>query len=269
MFKLINKNGVSFFRSTVLKSNHAFSTRIGGFSELEHTKGLNLAFGRGDTEETVLKNAEAFANAVGIDKSKIISVPQIHSSKVFLVTSKEAGAGVHKKAEFECDGYVTMENGLPLGVKTADCVPILLEARNDDGEVIAVSAVHAGWRGTASLIAKNAVDMLCELGANKEYIYVAIGPCIDECCYEVGIDFVNEINQKLGQNYENKHIKRKENGSFYANLKGMNVDILLSAGVPNDNIDVSEHCTCCNLDLFYSHRGQKGTRGALMSVISK
>ena len=269
MFEIINCGGVSYFRSTALKSRHGFSTRLGGFSTLEYTKGLNLAFGRGDDEETVLKNVEVFASSVGIEAKKIISVPQIHSADVRVVTSADGGAGVYKKADFECDGYVTVENGLPLGVKTADCVPILLEARDEDGNVIAVSAVHAGWRGTAARIAENAVNHLCSLGGKKENIYVAIGACIDECCYEVGIDFVNEINKKLGQSYENKYIKVKENGSFYANLKGMNVEILLSAGVPRENIDVSTHCTCCEPELFYSHRGQKGKRGALMSIIAK
>ena len=269
MFELINKNGVSYFRSTVLKSSHAFSTRIGGFSELEHTRGLNLAYGRGDSEETVRKNVLAFADALGIDGTKIISVPQIHSADVLFVTDKDAGAGVFEKAKFECDGYVTTEAELPIGVKTADCVPILLEARDETGKVIAVSAVHAGWRGTAAKISVNALDKLFSLGAKKENIYVAIGVCIDECCYEVGSDFANEINQQLGQNYENKHIRKRENGSLYADLKGMNIDILLEWGVPFENIDVSEYCTCCNPELFYSHRGQKGKRGAMMSVICK
>ncbi len=269
MLELINKNGVSYLRSTVLKSKHAFSTRIGGVSTLEHTKGLNLAFGRGDDEKTVLANVEAFAKAVGVDGNSIISVPQIHSSVVMLVTLADAGAGVSKRADFECDGYVTNEVGLPLGVKTADCVPILLEARDELGNVVAVSSVHAGWRGTAARIAEVAVDKLCSLGAERENIYVAIGPCIDVCCYEVGKDFANSIKEKLGQNYENKYIHTDENGRLYADLKGMNIEILTSAGVPEKNIDVSGYCTCCNPTLFYSHRGQRGIRGAMMSVICK
>lgn len=269
MFILINDSGVSYFRSTVLKSRHCFSTRIGGFSTLEHTKGLNIAFGRGDDEVTVLKNVDALADALGVDSKKIISVPQIHSADVRLVVESDAGAGVYQKAQFECDGYVTECNGLPVGVKTADCVPILFEARDDNGKVIAVSSVHAGWRGTAARIVQNAVEKLCSLGAKTENIYVAIGACIDECCYEVGIDFSNEINKKLGQNYENKFIVKKENNSLYANLKGMNVAILLECGVQISNIDVSEHCTCCESQLFYSHRRQKGKRGAMMSIICK
>ncbi len=269
MFRLVNKNGVFLMKSTVLKSRHGFSTRIGGFSELDYTRGLNLAFGRGDDEETVIKNMELFAGALGVDPRKIISVPQIHSNFVRTVTNEHSGEGVFKKHTLECDGYVTEEDDLPIAIKTADCVPILLEARNDGGEVIAVSAIHAGWRGTADKIAEASVTRLMSMGADARNIYVAIGPSVDECCYEVGSDFSNTIREKLGQNYENKFIKRKENGSLFADIRGMNIEILLSLGVPVNNIDVCESCTCCDTNLFYSHRGQKGKRGAMMNLICK
>lgn len=269
MFELINKNGVFLLKSTVLKSKHAFSTREGGVSELSHTKGMNLAFGRGDDNATVLENLKALATTVGFDDKTIISVPQIHSNIVKMVTLDDAGAGYYKKYDFSCDGYVTKEKDLPIGVKTADCVPILMEARNDDGEVIAVAAVHAGWRGTADKIAQEGIKKLCEVGAKNENIYVAIGPCIDECCYEVGNDFAEQIEIKLGQNYKNKFVVQKENGKLFANLKGMNFEILTSCGVLKKNIDIASYCTCCNSKLFYSHRRQKGIRGAHLSVIVK
>ena len=90
MFELINKNGVSYFRSTVLKSKHGFSTRVGGFSALEHTRGLNIAFGRGDDEETVLKNIMALEKAIELPSGRIISVPQIHGAEVRAVTMRDA-----------------------------------------------------------------------------------------------------------------------------------------------------------------------------------
>ena len=269
MFELINKNGVFLLKSTVLKSNHAFSTRIGGVSELDHTKGLNLAFGRGDDEKIVLQNLELFSLALGIDPTDVISVPQIHSNIVKDVTREDAGRGYYYPNGFSCDGYITVEKDLPIGVKTADCVPILLEGRNESDEVVAVSAVHAGWRGTADRIAENSVGAILKLGVSLENIYVAIGPCIDECCYEVGNDFAEQIEIKIGQSYKNKYIIKKENGSLYANLKGMNFEILTSIGVPSVNIDVCSYCTCCNEDLFYSHRRQKGIRGAHLNIIVK
>lgn len=269
MFEIIETGGVVYLRSTLLKSKHAFSTRIGGVSEPEHTKSLNLAFGRGDERAIVLENTRIFADVLSMDYRKIISVPQIHSADVRVVSSKFAGEGVCTDATFSCDGYITEEDNLPIGVKTADCVPILIEARNDSGEVISVSAVHAGWRGTASRIVENAIARLCDMGAKRENIFVAIGPCIDVCCYEVGSDFVNEISKTLGQNYENKYIIQKENGAYYANLKGMNLEILSECNIPKSNVDVSEKCTCCDEKLFYSHRRQKGVRGSMLNLISK
>ena len=269
MFEIIEKDGIVYLYSTLLKSKHGFSTRIGGVSELEHTKSLNLAFGRGDEREIVLENTKRFADVLSMDYKRIISVPQIHSSDVKIVSKKLAGEGVCTDATFSCDGYITEENDLPIGVKTADCVPILIEARNDGGEVIAVSAVHAGWRGTASRIVENAIVKLCDMGAKKENIFVVIGPCIDVCCYEVGNDFVDEIIKTLGQNYENKYIIQKGNGSYYANLKGMNLEILSECGILKSNIEVSKKCTCCDNKLFYSHRRQKGIRGSMLNLISK
>lgn len=269
MFELINENGVFLLKSTVLKSNHAFSTKIGGISELEHTKGLNLAFGRGDDDATVLENLKILASSLGFDDKKVISVPQIHSNIVKIVDFQDAGAGYYKKNDFSCDGYVTLAKDLPIGIKTADCVPILLEARDDDDNVIGVSAIHAGWRGTADKIVEEGVKKLFSLGAKIENIYAAIGPCIDVCCYEVGNDFVEQIEIKLGQNYKNKFIVAKENGKLFANLKGMNLEILMACGVPKNNIDIAPYCTCCNTELFYSHRRQRGIRGAHLSVIVK
>ena len=269
MFTLVNNRGVSFYKSSLLRSKHAFSTRLGGISELEHTKELNLAFNLGDSHLTVLFNLQRFANAVGVEANYIVSVPQVHSNEIRLIEKRQAGAGYNKHVLFTCDGYVTQEKDIPLGVKTADCVPILLEARDDNGKVMAVSAVHAGWRGTALRISEEAVEKLCSLGAKKENIYAAIGPAIDVCCYEGGEDFANEIKTKLGQNYEVNFIKRIENGKLFANIKGMNFDILTSCGVPRENIDMCSLCTCCNPDLFYSHRRQKGVRGSMLSIICK
>lgn len=269
MFELINENGVFLLKSTVLKSKHCFSTRIGGVSQLEHTVGMNLAFGRGEDDSIVLENLKILANTLGFDEKMMISVPQIHSSIVKTVDYTDAGFGYHVKHEYSCDGYVTTQTGLPIGVKTADCVPILLEVRNDEGEVIAVSALHAGWRGTADRIAETGVKKLIATGGKIENIYVAIGPGIDECCYEVGTDFAEQIELKLGQNYKNKFVVEKENGRLFANLKGMNYEILTFLGVPKENIDIAPYCTCCAPELFYSHRRQKGIRGAHLSLIVK
>ena len=169
----IIKNGVGYYYSTLLKSKHAFSTKIGGVSTLPETAALNLAFGRGDDEATVLQNLRLFADAVGVEAACVISLPQVHGTDVLRVTEADAGRGYAKPADGVGDGYMTTEIGLPLGVKSADCVPILLEARDASDCVQAISAVHAGWRGTASGIVLHAVKALRDACPNAE-IYAAI-----------------------------------------------------------------------------------------------
>ena len=158
MFTYVKSNGVGYYYSTLLKSMHAFATRKGGVSESPYTSGLNLAFGRGDEDAVVLQNLRLLASAVGVDANRVISLPQVHGTEVLTVTSADAGRGYTKPANGTGDGYMTLDKGVPLGVKSADCVPVLLEARDADGRVLAVAAVHAGWRGTAGGIVVNAEE---------------------------------------------------------------------------------------------------------------
>ncbi len=260
--KIIQVDNVKFIKSDKLKSPHAFSTRVGGVSKLEYTSSLNLAFGRGDDEKTVLENLKIFADAVGFCAESVISVPQIHSSDVRIVDETHRGFGYLKSSDFSCDGYATVARGLTLGVKTADCVPILLEARNESDEVLAVAAVHAGWRGTAALIAENGVKKLISLGARVENIYAAIGPCIGSCCFEVGKECRNEL-AKIDESL----IVSAANEKYFPDLAALNKKVLVDSGVPEENIDISSLCTYCEAELFYSHRRQNGIRGSMLSVI--
>lgn len=259
-----------FIKSKILRSPHAFATRRGGVSEKEHTKSLNLAFGRGDDDETVLKNLEIFANAVGFDSKSIVSVPQIHSDTIFKVGRADRGKGYFIREGVEGgDGYITDEKDVVLGVKAADCVPILFEAEKE-GKIVAVGAVHAGWRGTVAGIAPKCVGMLCEeYDVTPKQIRVAIGPCIHSCCYEVGDDLRLEFDKAFGKNTTNMFFlpKSNSNGKFYCDLAGINEHLLVLAGILPQNIDKSGFCTCCSPELFFSHRYSKGLRGTMLNVI--
>ena len=257
-----------FVKSQILRSKHAFATRDGGVSTLEHTKSLNLAFGRGDESEIVLENLKIFAGEVGFEPEQIISLPQIHSDVIYKVGRENCGEGYFKIEDIrEGDGYITGERGVVLGIKTADCVPILFEAEKD-GEVVAVGAVHAGWRGTAAKIAPKCIQMLCnEYGAAPQNIKVAIGPCIHKCCYEVGNDFLQSVTDALGAETAEKFVTRNDERCF-CDLVGLNRHLLLDCGVLPENIDVISECTCCNPDKYFSHRYSKGHRGTMLNVIS-
>ena len=272
MFIYEKSNGVGYYCSTLLKSGHAFSAREGGVSQSPYTKSLNLAHGRGDDDATVLQNLRLFADAVGIDADRVISLPQVHGTQVLAVTEKDAGRGYAKPADGSSDGYMTVETGLPLGVKSADCVPVLLEARDAQGNVLAVSAVHAGWRGTAGKIAVNAVNALRGACGDAE-IYAAIGPCIGACCFEVGQDCVDEFVRLCGRKIVDACFIKAPKGKYYGDLVRVNRMLMVSAGVPEVQIDAANVCTCCNPDRFFSHHyaagHHGGQRGTMLSVIWK
>ena len=270
MERVVSPNGVVYYRSQLLPCPHGFSTRLGGVSRLEHTESLNLGIDRGDEKGIVIENLGLFADAVGFLPENIISVPQIHSSKVRYVTENNAGEGFFCEPLESCDGYVSDRRGIALGVRTADCVPILLYAPPHGGFSGAVSAVHAGWRGTASKIIINAVDLLLEKGAELQRIKVAIGPSIEKCCYEVREDFYNSFKELMGEEMTEKFVKSDTNSAcvWRADLKGANRELLIQKGIPEANIDVSDLCTCCLPNEFYSHRYTGGKRGTMLSVIS-
>ncbi len=258
-----------FIKSNILRSPHAFATRNGGVSVKEHTKSLNLAFGRGDADEIVLENLEIFAKGVGFEAGSVVSHPQIHSDKIITVGAQNRGEGYFVREGIEsCDGYITRERGVTLGIKTADCVPILFEAEKG-GEIIAVGATHAGWRGTVADIAGKCVERLCgELGADASGIRVAIGPCIHSCCYEVSSDVYGAVSENLGGEIAERFvIPSGKEGKYMCDLAGINRELILSRGVPAENIEIIDECTCCNPEKYFSHRYSNGQRGTMLNVI--
>lgn len=258
-----------FIRSRILRSPHAFATRRDGVSQLEHTKSLNLAFGRGDCGEIVLENLKIFADAVGFAPESVVSRPQIHSNIIYKVGKENRGEGYFKTGGISGgDGYITDESEVVLGIKTADCVPILFEAEKC-GEIIAVGAVHAGWRGTVARIAPECVELLCrEYGILPEAVRAAIGPCIHSCCYEVGEDLYAAVAEDLGRDIADRFVSRRGE-SLFCDLPMINRELLIGCGVKSENIDVIDLCTCCHPELFYSHRYSQGVRGTMLNVIFK
>ncbi|MBE6631351.1 MAG: peptidoglycan editing factor PgeF [Ruminococcaceae bacterium] len=256
-FVFETKGGLGYFRAENIKAKHGFSTRMGGVSVLPHLFSLNLAFGRGDDEDTVRKNIEIFCSAIEVPQDSVISAKQIHSAKVLRVGPEDKGL-----ESTECDGFVTDKKGVTLCVKVADCVPVLL----CDGERRIVSAVHAGWRGSAAGICVNAVREMLKIGADIKNINAAIGPSIHSCCFEVGEDYREALKDMLGSKSERYIIQK--NGSLFSDIVRMNRDMLLEAGLKEENICESGRCSCCEPELFFSHRASKGKRGTMAAMIS-
>ena len=277
-FELVNHNGVIFQRAGNLSAKHGFSTRRGGLSVLPHTAELNLAFGRGDDEQTVIANLNIFCQALRIEPETVVSARQIHSAEVAQVGPDDRGLG-----RFALDGFVANQPGIALCIKTADCVPILL----CDEEHGVIGACHAGWRGTAAGIACKTVEEMCRIGAQPKAIQAAIGPCIHNCCYEVSLDFYDEVERLCGRTFANRYITpyparaekaprelilnppdRTESPKYRADLVGMNLHMLRSVGMAEAHINICAACTCCQSTLYFSHRATGGKRGTMAAIIS-
>ncbi|MBI4697960.1 MAG: peptidoglycan editing factor PgeF [Nitrospirae bacterium] len=152
------------------------------------------------------------------------------------------------------DAVVTDRKGILIGVQVADCVPVLLYDRQRS----VIGAVHAGWRGTAKLILKNAIITMQErFNSSAEDILIAMGPSIRQCCYEAGADVKEAVAEATGEN----SCCQVKNGKYFIDLLSANRYQAVSMGIPADNIWQSDDCTFCNPELFYSYRYAKGTTG--------
>src|SRR5215471_10548544 len=198
-------------------------------------------------------NRARFLAAIGAPGWPILKLRQVHSGIVRdMDDTKAAGDPV------DGDASVTAVRGALLGVQTADCVPILIA----DSSGSCVSAIHAGWRGTAAGIAALAVARLTEkFQVDASDLTAAIGPHIGVCCYEVGQEVVDAIRQPAALEM------RPEWPRPHLNLAAANRYQLLSAGLDADRIEATSLCTRCRGDLFYSYRRDGERAGRMLSVI--
>ncbi len=258
-FVLCEREGVPYYVAPNLAVPHGFSTRFGGVSVEPHLESLNLAYGRGDDASVVEENQRRFFRAVfgEEDLANAARREQIHSADIVYADK----GGIYLPG----DGFYTDQSGVILTVKIADCVPILLSAPNKR----LIAALHAGWRGTVSGIAKKGVEALCDMGADPAEIQVAVGTSIRPCCYEVRKDFYDAVKDSCGEEFAERFVTPRDGtlGTYSADVVGMNLAILKEAGVREENISVSPLCTACHPDLFFSHRASKGKRGTMMAAI--
>lgn len=257
-----NKKGsLVYMTAPNIAVTHAFTTRLGGVSEGIFSS-LNLAENRGDDNENVRKNFEILCSALNISADDLVFSHQVHKADVRHVSARDRHT-LFTPVPYEADGLITMEKDVPLVIFTADCVPILLS----DPVRGAIGAVHAGWRGTAlDIVGETARKMITELGCKASNIQAAIGPCISQCCFETGSDVPQAMSEVLGM-ASGAYIAPRPGGKFMVDLKGCNKRLLLLAGLPERNISISDECTSCSSDKYWSHRKTNGQRGSQASVI--
>ncbi len=258
-------NGVVYLTAPTIRARHGFTTRLGGVSSGD-LESLNLGSNRGDDPANVFENYDRLGEATGINVRHMAFTKQVHGTEVRTVTE----ADVHRfgtKVPYEADGVVTNIPGLALICFTADCVPVLL---CDDANGVA-AAVHCGWRSSVADILSVAVGKMCALGARPETVCAAIGPAISKCCFEVGSEVIEAAKAYLGGDtaglITSKAPAPDGTEKFLLDLKGANARRLLQLGLREENIAVSDECTMCSHEKFWSHRftgGKRGSQGALI-----
>lgn len=252
---------LEYVASPLLDTPHGFSTRLGGVSE-GHLASLNLGCHRGDDPQRVRENYRRFCAAVGVEPDSVVMTRQVHGTQVRPVTGADRKSDVMDESFVEADGLVTDVPGVTLVIFTADCIPILLF----DPVRRVAAAVHAGWRGTAGAIAAQGVQAMEGYGCKPGDIRAAIGPGIGPCCFETDADVPQAMAQRLGDLAAPYMSKTGE--KWRVDLKGINRAVLLDAGVAGEHIDLSEDCTCCLPERYWSHRYTKGLRGSQGAAIA-
>ncbi|HVF44422.1 MAG TPA: peptidoglycan editing factor PgeF [Pyrinomonadaceae bacterium] len=240
---------------------NAFSTRGGGVSPYPEAS-LNLAGFDEDSAENIRENRRRFVSLVGGEWA-LAACWQVHGRDVRVVrAASEAGNESER-----CDALATELPGVLLGVKTADCVPVVL----GDPRTGACAAVHAGWRGTlAGIVSRALATLQKEFGTRPEDVRAAIGPAALACCYEVGPEVVEAF--RAGVSNADALFTPTREGRALVDLHRANLEQLTEAGVQSGRVHLLPLCTICRPGDFFSYRrdGQlHGRTGRLLSVIGR
>ncbi|MCL2566228.1 MAG: peptidoglycan editing factor PgeF [Defluviitaleaceae bacterium] len=256
-------NGVIFLEFELFKDSnwfkHCFSTRIGGVSK-GHSASLNFR-AKDESRENLTENYKRICAAASLSFDGLTFSYQEHGANIRTITASDRGKGLHKKRDYSnIDGLITNEPNICLTTFYADCTPVFLA----DPVTQAVGLIHAGWRSTYLEIAKRAVEeMVREYNTNPENILAGIGPSICCSCFEVD----KPVYDKFAA-YTNYIAPKNQTADKYIiDLKGINSQMLIDAGLKESNIEISPLCTKCNDRLFYSHRRDGDNRGSMAAFM--
>jgi polyphenol oxidase len=218
---------------------HGFLGRRGGVSGGVYAS-LNVGLGSGDDRGAVTQNRRLAVEAV-MPGAALVTLHQVHSAEV--VT---ASAPWPDDARPHADGVVTDQPGLLLGILTADCVPVLFA----DIERGIVGAAHAGWKGALGGVTDNVIAAMVALGAQRDAIVTAIGPCIGRASYEVSDDFAQTFEQADPAN--ERFFTAGKSGHHYFDIEAYVIHRLSDAGIAR--IDPLGRDTYAEADRFFSYR---------------
>jgi polyphenol oxidase len=248
-----------YLRSELLSRagfTHGFFTRRGGVSSGAFGT-LNMSFDVGDRPEDVAENRRRVARALGVAEERLCVPRQVHGHDVVVLDGRASSTEV---AKVPADAVVAEAAGFACGVRTADCVPLLIGCL----ETRRVAAVHAGWRGVVQGAARVAVEALGARGSRPAELLVAIGPHISVAAFEVG----DEVAGALGAASDAAGaIRTSEGQKPHAALGSILTAQLVALGVPNAHIEQLPRCTFTDGAEFFSYRRDGKHSGRQLSAI--
>ena len=222
-------------------------TRRGGVSGAPYDT-LNVGRHVGDDPASVEENRRRFCAALDTDPAWLVTAGQVHGATVRVVEAP--------RHEPFCDGLVTTTSRLLLAIATADCAPVLLS----DPVAGVIGACHAGWRGAVAGIAARTVQTMVERGARPSSLRAHVGPCLSREAFEVGPEVAAQFDAAV--------VHRREAWPRpHVDLKAAVRRQLSDAGLADDHIEASAHCTLQEDDTFFSHRASGGTTGRMFGAI--
>lgn len=204
---------------------------------------------------------EATLRQLGLLDMQLIQPQQVHEANIEVIDERGAEPVVLPRT----DGAITDRKGVLLTTVHADCLPVWFYDKDNH----AIGLVHAGWRGTLAGIAPKAVKMMREAyGSVPARIIAHIGPGISKCCFETGPEVIEAFRKEWefadlyadpAGGLDKGTGQAEDMGKYYIDLKGINMQQLLGAGMLKKNITISSHCTCCEPETFESYRREGGT----------
>ena len=252
-----------------------YSTRFRSFDNQsgEGETGLRVVVMKHEEEAeaapVVFKNRDALARQLGSSIEHESVTDQKHTNHVYVVTEQDLGPILRseKPLHRRCiDGLVTDLPDVLLTAFGGDCPPIYLA----DPKRGAIGLVHAGWRSTLGKIPAKAIErMAVQFGSDPRDLYAAIGPGICTDCYEMGDEVYEQFSEQWGSAAADAILRRYPGGKYHLNLRAANHMTLLEAGVSEERIAVSNVCTMCNADIFYSYRAHRMENEQVAMIVNR
>lgn len=270
VFRNVERGGVPYLSFKALEDTgmviNGFSTRLGGASKGRFAT-MNFSYSRKDDPADVLENFTRMADALGVERDRMVVSYQTHTTNVRRVTREDEGKGVIRERDYRnVDGLITDVPGITLVTFYADCVPLYLV----DPVHHAIGLSHSGWRGTVRRMGQVTMDAMKEaFGTRPEDVTACIGPSICRDCFEVGEEVAEAFADAFEPKYRDALYRANAKpGKYQLDLWKANEIIFQEAGVPKEQIHTTNICTMCNSDYLFSHRRVGEERGNLAAFLS-